>query len=91
MVQLNDITESGVGIRHRLALPKHCWSLQQTWRDQEVLGIKRLNPTNLQLLNFSDMMLEKGGPRGDLLQNWFGWRSQRFQIQHELQIQMTVF
>ena len=37
------------------------------------------------------MMLEKGGPRGDLLQNWFGWRSQRFQIQHELQIQMIVF
>ena len=49
LVQLNDITESGVGIRHRLALPKHCWSLQQTWRDQEVLGIKRPNPTNLQL------------------------------------------
>ena len=52
LVQLNDITESGVGIRHRLALPKHCWSLQQTWRDQEVLGIKRLNPTNLRLLRY---------------------------------------
>ena len=52
LVQLNYITESGVGIRHRLALPKHCWSLQQTWRDQEVLGIKRLNPTNLQLLRY---------------------------------------
>ena len=52
LVQLNDITESGVGIRHRLALPKHCWSLQQTWRDQEVLGIKRLNPTKLQLLRY---------------------------------------
>ena len=53
MVQLKIcITESGVGIRHRLALPKHCWSLQQTWRDQEVLGIKRLNPTNLRLLRY---------------------------------------
>ena len=35
--------KSGVGVRHSLALPQHCWSVQQAWGDQEVQAANDLS------------------------------------------------